>query len=106
MNPIQTTPPQNPDVDEAGHDDPLVSQIDLVHAWRRFPSIDPSLPAELLPARWSGLNAARLFTTLHARWEALVPRDDLDAILSVASPQARLAFGLAAFATAATARAR
>jgi phenylacetic acid degradation operon negative regulatory protein len=56
--------------DRPGHDDPLVSQIDLVHAWRRFPSIDPSLPAELLPARWSGLNAARLFTTLHARWEA------------------------------------
>jgi phenylacetic acid degradation operon negative regulatory protein len=48
--------------------DPLISQIDLVHAWRRFPAIDPSLPAELLPARWSGLNAARLFSMLHANW--------------------------------------
>lgn len=48
--------------------DPLIRQIDLVHSWRRFPAIDPLLPSELLPARWSGLNAARLFTTLHTRW--------------------------------------
>ena len=29
-------------------------QLELVHAWRRFPSLDPSLPRELLPAQWSG----------------------------------------------------
>jgi phenylacetic acid degradation operon negative regulatory protein len=39
-----------------------------VHAWRRFPSIDPVLPRELLPARWSDLKAARLFADRHQRW--------------------------------------
>ena len=41
--------------------DVLVRQVELVHAWRRFPSIDPALPYELLPARWSGTRAALLF---------------------------------------------
>ncbi|HEY2506329.1 MAG TPA: PaaX family transcriptional regulator C-terminal domain-containing protein [Streptosporangiaceae bacterium] len=50
--------------------DVLVRQIELVHAWRRFPSVDPALPHELLPARWSGLAAARLFTDCHERWAA------------------------------------
>jgi len=48
--------------------DPLTSLIELVHAWRRFPSIDPGLPARLLPARWSGARAAELFAARHARW--------------------------------------
>jgi phenylacetic acid degradation operon negative regulatory protein len=48
--------------------DVLARQIELVHAWRRFPSIDPVLPRELLPARWSGLKAARLFADRHQRW--------------------------------------
>jgi len=48
--------------------DVLARQVELVHAWRRFPSIDPGLPRELLPARWSGLTAARLFTDRHQRW--------------------------------------
>jgi phenylacetic acid degradation operon negative regulatory protein len=51
-----------------GPDDVLARQIGLVHAWRRFPAIDPALPAALLPARWSGLEAARLFAGLHQRW--------------------------------------
>lgn len=50
--------------------DVLARQIELVHAWRRFPSIDPALPRELLPARWSGLEAARLFSDRHERWSA------------------------------------
>ncbi len=49
-------------------DDVLARQVALVHAWRRFPAIDPALPAALLPARWSGLEAARLFTGWHERW--------------------------------------
>jgi phenylacetic acid degradation operon negative regulatory protein len=56
---------------EFGGDDPadaLTRQIELVHAWRRFPSIDPVLPRELLPPRWSGLTAARLFTQRHEQW--------------------------------------
>ena len=48
--------------------DPLIRLIELVHAWRRFPSIDPGLPPALLPARWSGERAANLFTTRHAKW--------------------------------------
>jgi len=39
-----------------------------VHAWRRFPWIDPGLPAQFLPAPWSGTAAAELFTRLHAQW--------------------------------------
>jgi phenylacetic acid degradation operon negative regulatory protein len=48
--------------------DVLARQIELVHAWRRFPSIDPALPGELLPARWNGARAARLFTERHEQW--------------------------------------
>ncbi len=54
----------------AAPDDVLARQVQLVHAWRRFPSIDPVLPQELLPARWSGLTAARLFADRHQRWAA------------------------------------
>lgn len=55
---------------DAAPDDVLARQVELVHAWRRFPSIDPVLPRELLPARWSGLEAARLFADRHQRWSA------------------------------------
>jgi phenylacetic acid degradation operon negative regulatory protein len=50
--------------------DPLIRLIELVHAWRRFPSIDPGLPAQLLPGGWSGARAARLFAARHAKWSA------------------------------------
>jgi phenylacetic acid degradation operon negative regulatory protein len=50
--------------------DPLIGTVELVHAWRRFPWIDPALPDELLPRPWSGAAAARLFARLHARWSA------------------------------------
>jgi phenylacetic acid degradation operon negative regulatory protein len=40
----------------------------LVHAWRRFPFLDPDLPAELLPAGWPRRRAHELFVTCHARW--------------------------------------
>lgn len=48
--------------------DPLVRVTELVHAWRRFPWIDPVLPSALLPSPWNGEAAARLFADLHARW--------------------------------------
>jgi phenylacetic acid degradation operon negative regulatory protein len=48
--------------------DPLARVIELVHAWRRFPWLDPVLPAELLPQRWSGLRAAQAFRRLHTAW--------------------------------------
>jgi len=49
---------------------PLARQVELVHAWRRFPAMDPALPPELLPPRWSGGPAAALFAARHARWAA------------------------------------
>jgi phenylacetic acid degradation operon negative regulatory protein len=48
--------------------DVLVRQLELVHAWRRFPGIDPALPAELLPATWSGAKAAKIFADRHEQW--------------------------------------
>jgi phenylacetic acid degradation operon negative regulatory protein len=51
-----------------GAEDPLLRLTELVHAWRRFPSIDPGLPARLLPGRWSGARAALLFAARHATW--------------------------------------
>ena len=51
-------------------DDVLARQLELVHAWRRFPSLDPALPRELLPAEWSGTKAAELFADRRERWLA------------------------------------
>ena len=42
--------------------------VELVHAWRRFPSIDPELPAQLLPRRWQGHRAKDVFDDCRARW--------------------------------------
>lgn len=49
---------------------PLATTIELVHAWRRFPWIDPTLPAQLLPTPWDGVAAAALFGAVHARLSA------------------------------------
>jgi phenylacetic acid degradation operon negative regulatory protein len=46
----------------------LRTQTRLVHEWRRFPFLDPQLPRELLPAKWSGERATKLFNDKHARW--------------------------------------
>src|SRR5437764_2778648 len=43
-------------------------QTSLVHAWRKFPFLDPDLPAELLPADWPRRRAHELFFAHHARW--------------------------------------
>jgi phenylacetic acid degradation operon negative regulatory protein len=48
--------------------DPVVSLVQLVHTWRRFPLIDPALPRQLLPPRWSGGRAATLFRRQRAAW--------------------------------------
>jgi phenylacetic acid degradation operon negative regulatory protein len=47
----------------------LQAQARLVHEWRRFPFLDPQLPPGLLPPRWSGTRARRLFETRHAEWD-------------------------------------
>ncbi len=43
---------------------------ELVHEWRKFLFIDPGLPADLLPARWPGTEAADLF---HDEADRLLP---------------------------------
>ena len=40
----------------------------LVHAWRKFPFLDPDLPVELLPSRWPRDRARALFVDRHERW--------------------------------------
>jgi phenylacetic acid degradation operon negative regulatory protein len=46
----------------------LVAQVRLIQAWRRFPLLDPGLPRDLLPPRWSGNRAAEVFRERHASW--------------------------------------
>jgi phenylacetic acid degradation operon negative regulatory protein len=41
----------------------------LVHAWRKFPFLDPDLPTDLLPAGWPRPRAHELFTQRHGRWQ-------------------------------------
>lgn len=48
----------------------LRAQIQLVHEWRRFPLLDPALPASLLPPDWSGGQAGALFRRRHEQWAA------------------------------------
>jgi phenylacetic acid degradation operon negative regulatory protein len=49
-------------------DDVLLSQIRLVHEWRKFPRLDPQLPLELLPPHWIGVRAANVFKDQHQEW--------------------------------------
>ena len=46
----------------------FVAQTRMVHAWRKFPFLDPGLPRALLPGDWPGSQAAALFADRHARW--------------------------------------
>ncbi len=50
-------------------DEVLLAQARLVHEWRRFPFLDPQLPPRLLPPRWSGTRARRLFESRHGEWD-------------------------------------
>jgi phenylacetic acid degradation operon negative regulatory protein len=53
----------------------LRTQTRLVHAWRRFPFLDPRLPRELLPAGWTGAKATEIFHTRHAEWHEAAQRE-------------------------------
>jgi phenylacetic acid degradation operon negative regulatory protein len=46
----------------------FVDQVLLIQEWRRFPFLDPDLPAELLDHAWPGPKAAAVFHDLHNRW--------------------------------------
>lgn len=48
----------------------FASLVDLVHAWRRFPFVDPEIPRQLLPEAWTGERARQLFDACHAAWSA------------------------------------
>ena len=54
--------------------DALRAQTRLVHQWRRFPFLDPQLPARLLPDGWTGTKAADLFHARHADWHPAAQR--------------------------------
>lgn len=62
----------------------------LVHAWRKFPFLDPDLPAALLPHRWPRERAHALFVDQHDRWQptARAYFDQLDADLGLAGEAA------------------
>ena len=45
------------------------TQALLVHAWRKFPFLDPDLPSSLLPEGWPRRRAHALFVDRHARWQ-------------------------------------
>jgi phenylacetic acid degradation operon negative regulatory protein len=49
----------------------FAAQTALVHAWRRFPFVDPDLPDDLLPRDWPRRKAHRLFRERHERWTPL-----------------------------------
>jgi phenylacetic acid degradation operon negative regulatory protein len=56
------------DLDPAQPADVFAALTAMVHAWRKFPFIDPDLPEELLPPDWPRTDARRVFTDRHARW--------------------------------------
>ena len=47
------------------------AQTMLVHEWRKFPFLDPDLPASMLPAAWPRERAVELFRERHDRWNAM-----------------------------------
>lgn len=68
--------------------DPIFRQQSLlVHAWRRFPFLDPDLPGDLLPPNWPRERAHILFVDRHERWAAGASSyfDQLEASLGVAT---------------------
>jgi phenylacetic acid degradation operon negative regulatory protein len=75
----------------AAGDATVHSLVQMVHRWRRFPFIDPSLPPDLLPAGWSGIEAARMYRSLSALWTPTGRsrwRELIDADLARVAPDA------------------
>jgi phenylacetic acid degradation operon negative regulatory protein len=54
--------------------------VRMLTVWRRLRYLDPGLPLELLPRRWSGVPAAELFTELDAALRPLARDHALRAI--------------------------
>jgi phenylacetic acid degradation operon negative regulatory protein len=47
------------------------AQTMLVHEWRRFPFLDPDLPASTLPRAWPRERAHSVFVQRHAAWHEI-----------------------------------
>jgi phenylacetic acid degradation operon negative regulatory protein len=62
------------------------ARVQLVQDWRRFPYLDPDLPAAYLPRSWPGPQASRLFTERYAAWQAASARYWTSAIPAGAVP--------------------
>lgn len=45
--------------------DALAERVGLVHAYRKFPFVDPDLPPDLAPADWPGQDAHAVFIEAH-----------------------------------------
>ena len=59
----------------------FAAQTALVHAWRRFPFIDPDLPDDLLPRDWPRRAAFELFKDRHEKW-APAAQEHFDSLAS------------------------
>jgi phenylacetic acid degradation operon negative regulatory protein len=66
------------------------AQTLLVHEWRKFPFLDPDLPAAMLPARWPRQRAHDLFQERHDRWHAAA-QEHFAALEKAGSPARRAA---------------
>ncbi|XVV07928.1 PaaX family transcriptional regulator [Actinosynnema sp. CA-248983] len=47
----------------------FVAYVRILTDWRRLPYLDPGLPPEVLPRKWSGTRAVELFESARARLE-------------------------------------
>ncbi len=47
------------------------AQTLLVHAWRKFPFLDPDLPEAVLPSQWPRKRAHDVFQDRHAAWHGM-----------------------------------
>jgi phenylacetic acid degradation operon negative regulatory protein len=65
------------------------AQTLLVHEWRKFPFLDPDLPADMLPAAWPRKRAHDLFGERHGQWHGAA--QEHFAALEAASAPARRA---------------
>lgn len=55
-------------LEPAGPEATFVAQARMVHQWRKFPFLDPGLPAPLLPEGWGGVGAREVFRMQHEHW--------------------------------------
>lgn len=46
------------------------NQTAMVHAWRKFPFLDPDLPEQFLPHEWPKARAHKLFHERHSAWKS------------------------------------